>query len=90
MKKSITAAASGVMVFVTVTAECSILVTVTVFSPNSLSAPIAGCRITFIAFSADYLAIDLFIVFILADKRSAVRAIQRVLLVIFHCKNLHK
>jgi hypothetical protein len=72
------------------TTECGVFIPVAVLSPDDLSAPIAGCRITFIAFSADYLAIDLFVVFIFADKCSAVRAIQHVLVVIFHCKNLHK
>ena len=86
MKQCITTAASCVVILVAMTTECGVFIPVAVLSPDDLSASVAGCGMALITVGAEYLAIDLFIVFILADKCSAVRAIQRVLLVIFHCK----
>ena len=72
VKQCITTGAASIVILVTVTTEGGILVTVAIIGPDCLTAPIAGCGMPLIAFSADYLAIDLFVVFILADKCSAV------------------
>ena len=72
MKQCITTAASCVVILVAMTTECGVFISVIVFCPYNLTASVAGCGMALITVGADYLAIDLFVVFSLTDKCSAV------------------
>ena len=84
MKKSITAAASGVMVLIAVMTESSVFVPVTIVCPDDRAAAVAGSGMPLVAVCAYNLAIYFLIILVLADKRSAVSAIQRICVLFFH------
>ena len=91
VKQSIAAAASGVMVFVTVTAKGGILIAIAVIEPNGISTSVAGSGMPLITIRADYLTMDLFVIFVFRNKCSAVGAVQCIcVLVFFHFLNLRK
>jgi hypothetical protein len=72
MKKGVTTRAAGIVIFVTVTAESSILVTIAIVSPDSFTASVTGSRVMFKAVSADYLSVDFLIVVVFSYERTAV------------------